>query len=396
MRRARVVVAGALVAGLTLSGCGFQGLYSASLPGGANLGDHPFTITAYFQDVLDLVPQSSVKVNDVPVGKVTAIALDNCPVPNSTATHWCARVKLEVNGSVDLPANAQAEVSQTSLLGEKYVALIPPAPGKGSAQRLANGSRIMFADTTSAPEVEQVLGALSLLLNQGGLTQIQSIAYQLNQALGDPQRQQALRDLIGTNGPLQTMLKNLDQNKNAITTALDNINSLAATLNEQKSVITDALDTFPQALKILSDQRSQLVGLLQALSNFGAVATRVVTATQKDLVDSLKLLDPVVVKLAETGSALPKSLKIIATFPFPLGNTRQLVKGDYANLDAVLNLDLSDQLCGLLSITCGSATGAGASKQKLTTTAPATTTANSSSGAGSPDTLGQMLLGAGG
>ncbi|MBN9620978.1 MAG: MCE family protein [Actinobacteria bacterium] len=392
MRRARVVLAGAVAAGLTLTGCGFQGLYSAPLPGGANLGSHPFTITAYFQDVLDLVPQSAVKVNDVPVGKVTTIALDNCPVPNSTTTHWCARVKLEVNGSVDLPANAQAEVSQTSLLGEKYVALIPPPAGTGVAAKLGNGSKIMFADTTSAPEVEQVLGALSLLLNQGGLTQIQSIAYQLNQALGDPQRQQALRDLISAGGPLQTMLKNLDQNKNAITTALDNINELAATLNEQKSVITQALDTFPQALKILDDQRSQLVGLLQSLSNFGAVATRVVTATESDLVDSLKLLDPVVVKLAKTGSALPKSLKIIATFPFPLGNTRQIVKGDFANLDAVLNLNLSDQLCGLLDIGCAAGPGASAKQKKLTGgTAPASAATSSS-----PSSLGQMLIGDGG
>ena len=66
--------------------------------------------------MLDLVPQSAVKVNDVAVGKVTSIALDG----------WHAKVTIEVNDSVNLPANARAEVKQTSLLGEKYVNLMQP------------------------------------------------------------------------------------------------------------------------------------------------------------------------------------------------------------------------------------------------------------------------------
>lgn len=382
MRRRAAVVAAVAVAGLTLTGCGFQGLYSAPLPGGADVGAHPYTITAYFGDVLDLVPQSAVKVNDVPVGKVTGIALDNCTVAGSSRPQWCARVKLEVNGSVQMPANSLAEIQQTSLLGEKYVAIVRPT-GAASPDNLHNGSKILFEDTTSAPEAEQVLGALSALLNKGGLTQIQTIAGQLNQALSTPQRQQALRDLVSKDGPLQTFLTTLDQQKNTITTALDNINQLAATLNRQKSVITDALDTFPQALKILSDQRSQLVGLLSSLSDFGAVATRVVTATEQDLVTSLKTLDPVVVRLAETGANLPKALKIMGTFPFPLGNARQIVKGDYANLDAVLDLTLSDQLCGILRVGCGTLTGAGSQQHRL------------GSGSAGPSSLPPMLIGAG-
>src|SRR5690242_12045568 len=85
--KVRVVVATASAAVL-LAGCGFNGLYSAPLPGGANLGSHPYTITVEFTNVLDLVPQSSVKVNDVAVGKVESIKLQD----------WNALVKLKVNG----------------------------------------------------------------------------------------------------------------------------------------------------------------------------------------------------------------------------------------------------------------------------------------------------------
>jgi phospholipid/cholesterol/gamma-HCH transport system substrate-binding protein len=342
MKRA-VRYAALLVVGVfTLAGCGFKGLYSTPLPGGANLGSHPFTVTAYFADVLDLVPQSAVKVNDVPVGKVTKIDLStHC---TGSTQHWCAKVEMKVNGSVNLPANSHAEVQQTSLLGEKYVQLIAPVANP-SPQRLNNGSTIEFIDTQSAAEVEQVLGALSLLLNNGGLTQIQNIASELNKALGTPERQQATRDLITD---LNTFVGTLDSQKNDITTALDSIDQLAITLNNQKQVLANALDTFPRALQVLNAERGDLVNLLSSLSNLGTVATRVINATQSQLVASLKALDPVVTRLAAAGANFPKSLRIAGTFPFPLGLTRTLIRGDYANLDAVFDLSLTDALCGTL------------------------------------------------
>ena len=381
-RTAALIAASAL----TLSGCGFKGLYSAPLPGGADLGDHPYSITAYFADVLDLVPQSAVKVNDVAVGKVTAISLADCKSTDSVHKVWCAKVKMSVQGSVDLPSNAHAEVQQTSLLGEKYVALLRPT-GAESSTRLHNGSKIQFVDTKSAPEVEQVLGALSLLLNNGGLSQIQNIASELNKALGSPERRQAVRDLVTK---LTTFTGTLDNQKTDITNALDSIDRLATTLNRQKQVLADALDTFPQALKVLNQERSKLVTLLSSLSNLGAVATRVINASQEDLVQSLKDLDPVVTRLAASGSNFPKSLRILGTFPFPLGLTTTIIRGDYANLDAVLNLSLTDQLCGLLPAPLGTVfCNLPGSTTKAPTTGTATTNSHSTA------KLPPMLIGAG-
>ena len=110
----------ALVGCLALTGCGFHGLYSAPLPGGANLGSHPYHVLVDFSDVLDLVPQSAVKVNDVSVGKVESVKL----------VDWYAEVQIAVNGDVRLPANAYAQIRQTSLLGEKFVSLSYPPNGE--------------------------------------------------------------------------------------------------------------------------------------------------------------------------------------------------------------------------------------------------------------------------
>ena len=75
MRRLRSLAAGPRAASLLLTGCDFD-VYKLPLPGGTDTGDDPITVTAEFADVLDLVPQSTVKVNDVSVGKVTDIDLE--------------------------------------------------------------------------------------------------------------------------------------------------------------------------------------------------------------------------------------------------------------------------------------------------------------------------------
>ncbi|MEU7898332.1 MlaD family protein [Nonomuraea sp. NPDC049152] len=60
---------------LAVAGCGFRGVESLPLPGAADLGERPYPVTIEFADALDLVPHALCKVNDVTVGKVTAVEL---------------------------------------------------------------------------------------------------------------------------------------------------------------------------------------------------------------------------------------------------------------------------------------------------------------------------------
>ena len=81
---------------LLLTGCDFD-VYKLPLPGGTDVGDDAITVKADFRDVLDLVPKSTVKVDDVSVGQVTDIDLDD----------GHAVVTMELRKDVDLPANAR-------------------------------------------------------------------------------------------------------------------------------------------------------------------------------------------------------------------------------------------------------------------------------------------------
>lgn len=325
VRRKRRVAAWTAVGSLLLTGCEFNGWYDVPLPGGAASDGHAYHVTVEFRDVLDLVPQSSVKVNDVTVGAVEKVELDG----------WHARVRLRIADSVKLPGNAVADVRQTSMLGEKYVALSAPA-GTRPVGRLRDGDRIPLSRSGRNPEVEEVLSALSALLNGGGVAQLKTISVELNKALGG--REDRVRSLLKQ---LDTFLGGLDDQRADIVRALKGVDRLAKRLKKEKKTIDLALDTMPPALKALADQRKDLTKMLTALSRLGKTGTEVVTASHDDTVADLKKLRPILRELNKAGDDLPNSLEILTTYPFPR-NATDAVKGDYVNLKITADLDLAD------------------------------------------------------
>ncbi len=325
----RVLATTSVVTAAALATSGCQGLYGVTLPGSIG-GAGTYQVSAVFRDVADLVPQSSVKVGDITVGSVRAIRVDG----------WDALVVMQVKDSVRLPANAVADIEQTSLLGEKYVALGPPTtvPAHG---RLAPGAVIPMERTGLNPEVEQVLGALALLLNGGGVAQLKTITVELNKALSG--REDVVRDLIAR---LNVFIGTLDTQKSQIVRALDALDRLSARLAAQRATIGTAIDQIGPALGVLADQQAQLTRMLTALAQLGTVGTRVITASTDATVADLAALRPILTTLNQAGADLPNALDLLVTYPFTQG-TLAAMRGDYTNLSLRLRLNLTD-LYGML------------------------------------------------
>lgn len=369
---------------LLVAGCGsggFTGLYGAPLPGGADLGPHPYTVVADFSDVLDLVPQASVKVNDVAVGRVDSISL---AADNKTAV-----VTMSVNGDVRLPGDSDAELRQSSLLGEKYVELVAPADGTGT---LTNGAVIPLSRTNRSPEIEEVLGALSLLLNGGGIAQVQNIVKELNSALSGNEPE--LRALLSN---LDSTVADLDGQRTQIVNAIQSLDRLSATLAGQTTQITNALQNLAPGIAVLNQQRDQLVGMLNALDKLSGVAVDTVDRSQQQIVTDLHQLAPTLQTIAQAGDNLPKSLQVLVTYPFT-DYTVNDVKGDYFNADVKFDLDLSS----VLSDIANSSTPVIPLPDNLSGTAgqsplPAVTTPSPPSGSGGDPVSGllNLLLGGG-
>lgn len=320
----------ALSATLTLGGCDFS-VYELPLPGGADVGDNSYTVSATFDNVLDLVPQSAVKVNDVTVGKVEDISLRG----------YDAEVVLRLQGHVRLPDNAEAKIRQTSLLGEKFVSLSPPL-GTAAVGRLGQGEEIPLARTGRNPEVEEVFGALALLLNNGGIAQLKTITREMNNMFEG--NEESIRSLLDE---LNEFTGQLDRNKGDIVEAIESLNRLAKAAKAQTSSVTAALDKLPRALDSLDKQRDDLIRMLKALGELSDVGTRVIRQSEANTVRSLESLAPVLSQLADAGQALPKALEVFFTYPFINGvvgktpaEARNLHQGDYTNLSIKLDLDL--------------------------------------------------------
>ncbi len=221
-----------LVSSVALSGCDFN-VYELPLPGGTDVGEDPIEVTVMFADVLDLVPKSTVKVNDVSVGMVTDVNLKG----------YVAEVKLELRNDVSLPENTVAELRQTSLLGEKFVSLGPPEDEEPTGT-LETDDVIPMERTGRNPEVEEVLGALSLLLNGGGVGQLQTITRELNFALEG--REDAAKSAFRQ---IEELMAQLDENKGDIVNAIEALNRLALSTKEQLGSIDAALEELPSALE---------------------------------------------------------------------------------------------------------------------------------------------------
>jgi phospholipid/cholesterol/gamma-HCH transport system substrate-binding protein len=327
MRRKWISVAAAVLAGsLVISGCaGWRGLNSIPLPGVEGVGPGSFTIQAQMPDVDNIEPNSRVRVGDVNVGTVKKIERQG----------WHALVTMELNRDVQLPANATATLGQTSLLGSLHIELAPPkdVPPQG---RLHQGSLIPLASSGKYPSTEETLSAIALLLNGGGIGNIQDITDALSIAFNG--RENDLRSLIEQ---LDKAIGYLNDQKDDIIAATDSLNNLVGQFAAQKPVVDKALKTIPDALAVLKDQRNNLSEALAQLGKFSALAANSVNQTKDALVKELKDLGPVVQSLADAGPALTRALSFLPTFPFPKETLTNWMRGDYANLTLILDLTLS-------------------------------------------------------
>lgn len=103
-----------------------------------------YELVASFDRVDGLDTGSDVRISGIKVGTVLSQSLD-------TETYR-ARVRFSVRDGVDLPADSSAAVVSASLLGGKYLALVPG----GDDRMLANGDEITL--TQSSVNLEDLIG----------------------------------------------------------------------------------------------------------------------------------------------------------------------------------------------------------------------------------------------
>lgn len=329
----RRLLVGAFAIAFLLSGCGWRGLNSLSLPGTQGRGDGSYTVQAQLPDVVTIQQNTRVRVADVTVGNVTGIEVQD----------WHALVTMRINGDVHLPANTSARVGQTSLLGSMHIELAPPTD-EAPRGELTNGSLIPLSAAGTYPTTEQTLASVSVLLNGGGLAQLQEINQTFAKALAG--RENDMRSLLTQ---LDTFITGLNAQTNDIIAATENLNALVGQVAANNQSVDTALTTIPQALAVLSDSRTKLANAITALGQFSAIAASTVNQSRDALVTNLRNIAPVLRSLADAGPALTKGLDFLSTYPWVKSTIPNWFRGDFANITLVIDLTLSRLDSGLFT-----------------------------------------------
>jgi phospholipid/cholesterol/gamma-HCH transport system substrate-binding protein len=316
---------------LTGTGCAFHGLNSLPLPGAVGRGPDADTYHVELANVITMESNSPVMIDDVVVGSVGPMTVKN----------WHADVEISVKHDLVIPANVEASIGQTSLLGSMHLELNPPL-GQSGVGRLRPGATIPLSRSSTYPSTEQTLSSLSLFINGGGLSQIGEIIHNFSAALAG--RGGAVRDLINR---FDTFVGTLDQQRDNIVASIQALDQLGGTFAAQRDVISQALHKLPPALDVLIKERPRLTAALDGLRKFSNTATGLINDTQADLVRNLKNLEPTVKGLADVGPDIDTALAALSVFPFTQNFVDRAVRGDYFNLHVILDLTIPKLKSGL-------------------------------------------------
>lgn len=334
MRMRRRVVAGVVIGLAGLTGCG-PTFADLPLPGNGVSGD-TVEVKVRFDEALNLSRGAAVKVNGVASGKVRSVGVED----------FKAVAVLEVKRSAKMRVDATARLRYTTPLGELFVDVHNPATGA----LLRDGQLLDPRRSTTAPTVEDALSSASLLVNGGGLNQLQTVTDQLNKALDG--REDTVRELLDR---ANTFLTEANATTPQIDRALRALADVSVILNQNRTTIRQALHDLAPAAKVLRENTPGLTELLAKLTEFSGTANQVVGQTRAQILQLMREVSPVLQEFLDNADVLGPSLTDLVEVGKLLD---RIVPGDYVNLRLVLEMD-SFHPPNLLGPGGGGSTGAG-------------------------------------
>jgi phospholipid/cholesterol/gamma-HCH transport system substrate-binding protein len=214
-------------------------------------GGHHYA--AELSDASELVRNNAVRLKDVQVGKVTSISVDGLH----------AKVGFTVAKDVHLPADTNAVVRQTSMLGEMFIDLEPQGDGV-----LKDGTTIPLSRTRRAAQLEQVVQLGGQLVNQVTADNFNRMIDTFDDAWGGhPERLQKLFDAMA--GASNT----LDANRDALNQTIDKVEQVAAALSPHTAELAQSVNDFAAGLKALDAHRDQLGNFTTSLRHLSDQAS---------------------------------------------------------------------------------------------------------------------------
>lgn len=250
-------------------------------------------ITAYFVDSSGLFVGNDVGVLGVPVGTIDSIE----PVGDQV------KVVMNVDGDVDLPADAQAFITARSIATDRYVELTPVYDG---GAKMDDDGEIPLERTQTPVDFDEVLGTLSQFAEDIGGKGNEGTARAVNKFLEQSANAfrgngQKLNDaivqlggaatavegqtdnIVGTMGSLDVLTQSLAANQATIDRFTRSVSTASQMLAGQRENLRRTLTTLSRSINVLSafadEHRAQITSSVNKVTD----VIEIVLSTEKDL-----------------------------------------------------------------------------------------------------------------
>lgn len=288
------------LAALALSSCGGSGASAR-------------TASAVFGDIGDLSNGAQVQLAEVPVGHVASIALDGDK----------AKVVMDLQSGIRIPADVTAAIDSTTLLGDQFVELEVPkgqiGPRGAHAAQLRNGG--VIRRTAIVPGLEQLVQSGAEVFGAISTTELEQIIAAGGEGFNG--QEASLRALLND---FSTVANGYAQHTSAITQAVNGLNQLSSTLAPDSSASAAALTTLSQTVAILAQQSQKFETLLQSIDDVSVQGRSILETYYPQIVTQLQTLQAVSSQLSQNQVSLAG---ILETLPLNDSALPSSVRGGY-------------------------------------------------------------------
>jgi phospholipid/cholesterol/gamma-HCH transport system substrate-binding protein len=286
-------------------------LCASALAGCSGSGSGTITASAVFSDVNDLVAGAPVQFANISVGSVKSISLDGDR----------AEVTMTIDKSADIPANVTAELKQTTILGQHYVALVS---GDDAGPSLQNGA--VISKSEFVPGIQQLVSSGTGLFGAINAAQVAELIDNSADGFGNESSQ--LRQLLNDFG---TVLGGYASRSAEIQSVIDQLDNFSATLAPDAQQDAQAITNLSQTTQVLAQQSNQFEQLLQSLDDLAVQGRSVLDTGLPQTEDQINALDALSNQLAQNQQSLAELLEYLP------GHNETIASATVNNYVQVLN-----------------------------------------------------------
>lgn len=256
-------------------------------------------LVATFDDAQNLVAGHNVQLADVPVGRVSEVRLDG----------YKARVTVDIDEGIKIPRGTSAEIAVTSLLGENFVRLTPPA-GKG----LASGPYLEDGDiirrTSQQPQFEQVVSQAGPLIEAIADNDVGTVVDAAATAFGGQGKRMNL--LLNRSSHVLAMIS---AQRQELASSVDALARLGDDLAKGSSHLRDAPAELERTTDTLNRNKDKMLRAVRELTRMSRLlGDKVLEGRVVRIKTMIKKLDPVLLQLGGDRARFSKLISGLVEF----------------------------------------------------------------------------------